>query len=211
MSAPGKDATARHRCAVLDAMGVIYKHGDDVGEVLIPYLREKGCPFPAEEIERAYTECSLGRMTSKEFWDRLGVGGVASDVEYCLLHELTESLFGLLERLTSAGVRVACVSNDVSEWSRELRRRFDLDRYIGLWVVSGDVGVRKPDEKIYRLLLERVGVSAPEVVFVDDKPANLDTAARRGMSTVVFGDRRESVGAHVRAVSIERLAELLLP
>ncbi|MCL1922605.1 MAG: hypothetical protein FWG15_01830 [Propionibacteriaceae bacterium] len=48
----------------LDAMGVIYRHADDVEELLIPYLRDRGCVVPTAQIEELYHRCSLGQISS---------------------------------------------------------------------------------------------------------------------------------------------------
>jgi hypothetical protein len=52
----------------IDAMGVLYEAADDVGELLVPYLRGLGCRLPPDEIERLYTRCSLGELSSTGFW-----------------------------------------------------------------------------------------------------------------------------------------------
>lgn len=78
------------RWLVLDAMGVIYRAGDDVVELLIPYLRGKGCRLPDAEIEGLYRVASLGEMTSSKFWSRCGVDG--NDADYIANHSLSPGL-----------------------------------------------------------------------------------------------------------------------
>ena len=60
------------RWLVLDAMGVIYRAGDDVTELLIPYLRGNGCQLTDAGIEALYLGVSLGQMTSLQFWQHCG-------------------------------------------------------------------------------------------------------------------------------------------
>ncbi|WP_177328723.1 hypothetical protein [Amycolatopsis australiensis] len=43
---------------LFDAMGVLYASADDVGELLVPYLRTHGCVLRREEIEQLYEECT---------------------------------------------------------------------------------------------------------------------------------------------------------
>jgi len=187
----------------LDAMGVLYEPGEDVSELLIPYLRERGCPRSAEEIELRYVECSLGRLTSTGFWQAMEVMERASDVEYCQLHRLTDGVVPLLAELHRRGIPVACLSNDVLTWSVLLRRRFGLERYIGTWVVSAEAGARKPDAAIYQELLDRTGVSAADAILVDDRVKNIDAAAALGMRTVLFG-----ATAPTAAPAVSSMAEL---
>ncbi|MGI8948201.1 MAG: HAD family hydrolase [Ornithinimicrobium sp.] len=55
-------------------------------------------------------------------------------------------------------------------------------------LVSGEVGLVKPDPAIFTLALDRFGLDPARTVFVDDQPANTDAAARLGFSTVTFTD-----------------------
>lgn len=195
---------------VFDAMGVLYTSGDDVAELLIPYLRGLGCAVETGEIERRYVECSLGRMTSDEFWAAMGVRSPGRDEEYCRLHRLTDGVWEALDTLRAAGIRLACLSNDVTAWSLRLRERFALVDRIDEWVISGAVGVRKPDPAIYRILLDRLGVAAPEVLFVDDRAKNLEPALALGLRAVHFTrDASFTPDGAVRAGSMGEVVELV--
>jgi FMN phosphatase YigB (HAD superfamily) len=110
-------STARRgiRFVVFDAMGVLYKAADDVEELLIPYLRERRCRLADNEIAELYRRCSLGEFGSAEFWRRCQV--IGSDATYCARHQLAEGMCELLAELMTSGIRLACVSNDVSEGS----------------------------------------------------------------------------------------------
>lgn len=172
------------RWLVLDAMGVIYRAGDDVAELLIPYLRGNGCQLDGAEIEALYLDASLGRMTSAQFWHRCGVDG--SDNDYITGHSLSSDIKDLLEEVTARGIRVACLSNDVSEWAALQRDHFGLAEFIDPWCISGDIGVRKPDAGAFLTLLGMIGAEPGECLFVDDRPKNIDAARAVGFHTVLF-------------------------
>jgi glucose-1-phosphatase len=53
-------------------------------------------------------------------------------------------------------------------------------------VISAEVGVMKPDARIFQMALERLGVTASESVFVDDFPENVEGARAVGMQAVHF-------------------------
>ena len=53
-------------------------------------------------------------------------------------------------------------------------------------VISGEEKVIKPDERIFRILLDRYGLKAEDCLFVDDSPANTAAAAKLGFKTIVF-------------------------
>jgi len=73
---------------------------------------------------------------------------------------------------------------------RDARRAFDerwhiLDAFDQV-VISAEEGVMKPDLRIYRLALERLGVAAEQAVFVDDFAENVAAARWAGMHAVHF-------------------------
>lgn len=183
---------------VLDAMGVIYTARDDVVELLIPFARSFGCQLSDSDISTAYLNCSLGLCTSQELWRTLGARGDLTAVEdrYLTLHRVSPGLLSFLKTMEEERVSVACLSNDVAEWSLKLRRRHQLAGRILTWTISGEVGARKPSAVIYRTLLGRVRRDAEECVFVDDRIANLDAARELGFITVYFSDHSEADNTH---------------
>jgi putative hydrolase of the HAD superfamily len=174
---------------ILDAMGVLYEAGDDVAELLVPFVGRHGrAGLSAEAVDRDYVEASLGRMGTDAFWRRMGVDPSLEDT-YLAGHRLIEGTLEALAELKRRHGRLACLSNDVSSWSLKLRQRFGLENWIDHWFISGDLGLRKPSAEIYRLTADRLGVRPQEVVFVDDRPRNLDAAKAVGFSTVLLDIR----------------------
>jgi epoxide hydrolase-like predicted phosphatase len=89
----------------------------------------------------------------------------------------------------AAGIRTGLLSNS---WGNTYDR--------GMWdlqfdevVISGEVGLRKPDPAIYELTCERLGVSAPQCVFVDDLRPNVTAAVGLGMVGVHHTDPEQTV------------------
>ncbi|HHY97162.1 MAG TPA: hypothetical protein GX509_00315 [Firmicutes bacterium] len=56
---------------VLNAMGVIYRAADDVTELLVPFVREKGGLSDSYAIATLYTQASLGKLSADKFWDTI--------------------------------------------------------------------------------------------------------------------------------------------
>lgn len=195
------------KVVILDAMGVIYSVGDDVKDLLCPFIADKGGTDDIDKIERLYMEASLGNMTSNEFWQAAGVDPNLED-EYLQRHKLTEGLIEFIDAINSRGGEVWCLSNDLSEWARKLRNRFKLGRYIRGFVISGDVGSRKPDQAIFQHLLKRIKVNAVYAVFVDDNLKNLDTANGLGLKTILFDASGENL-SHPVHKSVRNFNELL--
>jgi FMN phosphatase YigB (HAD superfamily) len=191
---------------VLDAMGVIYEVGDDVADLLIPFIRENGGIEDAQQIDAAYIKASLGHMQAKEFWRRVGVSPELED-EHLSRFRLSAGMHDLLQLALKRFERLVCLSNDLSEWSRKLRQRFGLEPYFEKWYISGDLGVRKPDSKIYQRMVSDLAIQPGQIVFVDDRTKNLDPAAKLGIQTVHYNSSRLGNSGEHR--TIDRLTLLL--
>ena len=174
-----------NKILVLDAMGVIYKSCDDVEELLVPFIREKGSKIDKKFIEDLYTRASLGEFSSEEFWAKVGVDYNLED-EYLDRHQLSVGLLDFLSVIKDqVKAPIYCLSNDVSEWSIKLRRKFQLDQYIERWFISGDLKVRKPSPNIYDALIREANVKPTQMLFVDDRKKNIAAAKEFGIQTVL--------------------------
>ena len=96
--------------------------------------------------------------------------------------KLEERMFEAIEAVRGAGYRTALLSNS---WGRSLYPRASLDGLFNVIVVSGEVGLRKPDPEIFRVTIDRLGVAAARCVFVDDHPEHLEAALQVGMKPVL--------------------------
>ena len=202
--------SASLRAVVLDAMGVIYSVGDDVRDLLCPFIAEKGGCRDTERVWELYLTASLGRLSSLEFWNAVDVDPGLED-EYLQRHTLTDGLLDFLQKMNRRGHEIWCLSNDLSEWSRKLRIRFGLHEYIAGFVISGDVGSRKPDPSIFRRFITQSHRSPRDAIFVDDSQKNLDSAAVLGFETILFKPTSNlAVGTHKLAMTFGDIM-LLLP
>ena len=95
-----------------------------------------------------------------------------------------------------AGRRTGLISNS---WGLGIYERAPVDIFDAT-VISGDVGLHKPQPEIYELACERLGVAAGECVFVDDLRENVAGAEAVGMTGLLHREAAET---------IPRLEELL--
>lgn len=172
---------------VLDAMGVIFEVSDTVSTYLVPFAQERGSGLDRAAVRDLYLRSSLGELDAERLWRELGIRDPdAASEAYIRLFRLAPGA-RFLGWAGRQGIRLGCLSNDVGDWSLALRERHGLSSMIDHWVISGDVGSRKPDLAIFEALREACGVPFGAWVFVDDHQANLDVAARLGVTTVGFG------------------------
>lgn len=177
-----------HRVIIFDVMGVIFKVGDDTNDLLVPYILKRNPAVSAEYINQVYIKASLGRISSKEFWERVGFKEdyQKREIDYldsCLTFD--EEFFQAALDLKN-DYDLAVLSNDVSEWSMYLRKKYYLDGLFKEIVISGDIGLRKPDKNIYRFMISRMETTPQNCVFIDDRYKNLKPAAEEGLKTIRF-------------------------
>ena len=81
-------------------------------------------------------------------------------------------------------------------WMNARKNLIQLHDFLDLFdvsIFSAEVGLRKPDERIYRLMLEHLQIEPQESIFVDDFPMNIEGAAAIGMHAVHFRDREQAI------------------
>jgi 2-haloacid dehalogenase len=104
----------------------------------------------------------------------------------------------ILRELRDAGVRLIGLTNWPAETFAPARDRFEFFSWFEGIVVSGEVGLAKPDQAIFRLLLERYDVDPQSAAYVDDTLVHVETARRLGLTGFVFSDavtlRRDFAG-----------------
>jgi putative hydrolase of the HAD superfamily len=154
-------------------------------------------------------ELETGRLTEARFVEQLGAAlrtqlGRDVDLErfgetfFEHLHP-NDELFGFMRTLHERGYRMAILTNNVREWEPLWRSMLPIDELFELVVDSGFEGVRKPDPRIYRVTLDRLGVKPEAALFLDDMEINCDAARELGMQTVWFRSNAQAIG------EIERL------
>lgn len=91
----------------------------------------------------------------------------------------------LLEELRAAPVQLALLSNAPAVFGRAAEHQ-SWTRGFQHLLFSGDVHLIKPDPRIYRLLLDRIGADAGECLFFDDRPDNVRAAQDCGLQAELW-------------------------
>ena len=132
---------------------------------------DRGRPFAdgvAELIERFPDQAEL-IVAYHERWPEMVRGPIDGTTE---VHD----------ELRAAGVPTFILSNASAEtWPFAVERFPFLDRFDGV-LLSGEVGVAKPDPEIFDELCRRFGLRPESTIFVDDKAANVDAARALGFA-----------------------------
>lgn len=105
----------------------------------------------------------------------------------------------VLADLKSRGVPLYALTNWSADKAPVMYRLFDFVNWFDGVVVSGLVGIAKPDRKIYEHLLRTYGIDPHAAVYIDDVQENVDAAAALGFAGIRFqsaGELRQNLARH---------------
>ncbi len=185
---PEEVAERRLELVVLGGIGVVWDGGTDPEGLLVSFVREHGGVADPREVADRYRAASLGQVSAGEFWTAVGVLGDADELDAGYLSgvRLRPDVSAFLGQMAQRNMTVACLTNAVLPWTVLLRSRFDLDALISHWVVSGEVGARKPGQAMFEALRRMSGVPFANMLLIDSEVATLEAARTMGMSTVLM-------------------------
>ena len=109
----------------------------------------------------------------------------------------------ILDELAARGTPLYVISNFSADTFPHAEQRFSfLTRFHGL-VISGREGIKKPDSRIFELLIARHGIAPETAIFIDDVPGNVTAARASGLQ----GHHFTSPEALRARLSADRLVE----
>jgi putative hydrolase of the HAD superfamily len=97
---------------------------------------------------------------------------------------------GLVRRAKTSGVKTALLSNS---WGDQYLRDGWQDMFDSV-VISGEVGMRKPERRIFEHTLSELGLAPDECVFVDDHVGNIQAASALGIVSVWHQEYEQTAG-----------------
>ncbi|HEY3475307.1 MAG TPA: HAD family phosphatase, partial [Anaerolineales bacterium] len=105
------------------------------------------------------------------------------------IDSLGESLSGtvqIMKELKQASYPLYGLSNWSAETFPHARQKHDFFNLLDDFVISGEVGHVKPHPEIFQIMLDRIGRSANECLFIDDSMTNIEQAKKMGFVTIHF-------------------------
>jgi putative hydrolase of the HAD superfamily len=137
------------------------------------------------------TKYREGQISRNEFWklvlESLQLKESADDLEKEWIgnYELISGTKEIISKLSNK-YRVMYLSDNVRERVEKLNSRFGFISWFSGGIFSHEVGVRKPNPKIYEYALQKGDAQPEETVFIDDKQKMLEPATNMGIKTLLF-------------------------
>jgi len=110
--------------------------------------------------------------------------------EYKKHFKFNEQLFKQALKLKKRSYKIAILSD---QWylSKEALVNLKLKNNFNPIVISCDVGMRKPNPKIYKLIPKKLKISAKNCLFIDNQEWNIKPAKKLGMKTILFKNNKQ--------------------
>ncbi len=177
----------------LGVTALLPAHDRDVFEVLGDLLG-----LSAAIVKDSYERHNHGFMTGKyskdELW-RLVAADLGKPDQFDAIIEATQqgtpvpdqAVLDLADRLRDNGYAVGLLSNLASgtDWDAALYEA-GVDRHFDAVVLSGNLGVAKPDPRAFKALADALDISTDEMVFIDDRESSLTGVESIGVKPIIY-------------------------
>jgi epoxide hydrolase-like predicted phosphatase len=140
----------------------------------------------ARELNRAYGAGFIDKAEFRQAIRRL-TGKLPEDIDTMLDNETAKNtgLLGYIARLKET-YKIGLLSNVASNWIREQFLTPDEQGLFDDVIFSYEVGMTKPDPRIFALAAKRLGVEPAACILVDDVDSTCDSARQFGMQAVLY-------------------------
>jgi len=138
-------------------------------------LQDKGRPFAegVAELSARFPQHAHLIRAYHEHWEDSVAGPIPGSVE-------------ILRALKAEGHPVYGLSNWSAETFPLAYRKYDFFRILDGYIISGDVGLVKPDPAIFNLMIDKIGYPASACLLIDDSAQNTEVARQLGFETILF-------------------------
>ncbi len=138
-----------------------------------------------------------GELTEEEYWKKIILKNKWKiDINSLkkAARENFEEIEGvreIIKKLKERRFKLGLLSIHTKEWVDYCEKKFDYHKLFHSILYSFEVGISKPDKKIYELILEKLESKPGECIFIDDNEKNLIPAQELGIKTILFKNSKQ--------------------
>lgn len=186
--------------------------------------RERGLPpdflrtvNATDPLDNAWALFERGEIDAPTFDVRFGEESAAlghrvpgAQVLPLLSGDLRPGMIAALKACRAAGLKVGCVTNNVrvgegagmAGTTEKAAAAAEVMALFDAVIESSKAGVRKPDPRIYEMMLETLGLAAADCVYLDDLGVNCKPAAALGMTAIKVESEAQALAALAAATGL---------
>lgn len=148
----------------------------------------------------------IGKINADEFWQmvikkfHIPENKNVLNSWWLKCYELVDATRDLILDLKQK-YKVYYLSDSVKERIVDLEKRYHFTIWFDGGIYSHEVGVRKPNPEVYKIILRKFDLKAEEAIFIDDKEKNLVPARKLGIKTILF-ENAEQLKKELNGVGI---------
>jgi HAD superfamily hydrolase (TIGR01509 family) len=186
---------------IFDFGGVLVRMIDDrprkklAGQLGVPLSRLDELVFFSSSAQKA----SIGAITVDMHWEAVGtaLGIKPEDMpafleQYWSADDVNWELLDFIRDLRPR-YKVGLLSNAWDNLRQTMHTRWNIDGLFDQMIISAEVGLVKPDSRIFHLVVDKLEVQPDEAVFVDDMLVNVEAARQQGMPAIQFLDTSQTL------------------
>ncbi|MFH1970941.1 MAG: HAD family phosphatase [Patescibacteria group bacterium] len=99
--------------------------------------------------------------------------------------KINEQVFDMAKKIKEKGYIIAVLSN-ATQSNVDINRKSKVYSLFPVCILSCEVGLMKPDPKIYKLTLKKLNAKPKETLFIDDRKINIEPAKKLGIQTILY-------------------------
>lgn len=144
---------------------------------------------------------SIGTITEEDVHRNVGqLLGLSQEQLTAFMTDLWQEYLGTLNveltdyfRSLRPKYQTAILSNSFVGAREKEQAHYHFDEVCDFIIYSHEVGMSKPDPRIFALTCERLGLPPGEVIFLDDREVIIDAARAFGMQGILFKDNAQAI------------------
>jgi glucose-1-phosphatase len=165
--------------------GIIF---DMVGPLL-----QKNPEYVFDEVVETAEKLKSGSVDDEEFVKKLKENEITKQYsqeeiakrivsKYCKIQEVWNELLPKLKGNYKLGI----INNGTAITIPYFKKENNFDEFFDFFMNSSEIGIEKPDSRIYQMALEKMSLKSEETIFIDDTEKNIHGANNVGMKGLLF-------------------------
>jgi len=147
----------------------------------------------SDECKKELPNLRLGKISEQEMWQKIGRqinSKELSSVKNSLIHDffkkkinIDNSVLDVINQLQKKNIQMGILSNTALVMHSVVEELIDMSCFEHRFL-SYEIGMEKPDERIFEHVIEKVPYAKEEILFVDDRLSNVNSAKNFGMKAI---------------------------
>lgn len=148
-------------------------------------------------IKRIFVDCFNKQTTDKNFNERKYFEENYSDIlsweqyqnlikDFFASEKVNEPLLEWTQKKKVEGYRIYALTNNTAVLEKLLKEKFKIEDIFDKVFNSAEIGLAKPDPKIFQYLLSQINANPEQCLFVDDSQRNVEAAGKLGLVSILF-------------------------